>query len=155
MLFRSQGEYYWFNVDRTANTGLPPFGASSLKFDGGYAQVGYVLTGEKHAYNPATASYGGIKPANPVSLAGGGWGAWEIAGRVSTMNLNDQLATAAGIAGGRQTIYTAALNWYVNNNVRFMLDYLHGDISKQASSISAVNTGSKFDAVAMRTQVAF
>jgi phosphate-selective porin OprO/OprP len=153
--FIAQGEYYWFNVDRTANTGLPPLGASSLKFDGGYAQVGYVLTGESRAYNAANASYGGIKPANPFSLAGGGWGAWEIAGRVSTINLNDQLATAAGIAGGRQTIYTAALNWYVNNNVRFMLDYLHGDISKQASATSSVNTGSTFNAVAMRTQVAF
>jgi len=153
--FIAQGEYYWFNVDRTANTGLPPVGATSLKFDGGYAQVGYVLTGESRAYNPSNAAYGGIKPANPFSLTGGGWGAWEIAGRVSTMNLNDQLATAAGIAGGRQTIYTAALNWYVNNNVRFMLDYLHGDISKQASAVSAVNTGSSFNAVAMRTQVAF
>ncbi|MDH6258222.1 OprO/OprP family phosphate-selective porin [Bradyrhizobium sp. BR13661] len=153
--FIAQGEYYWFNVDRTANTGLPPVGATSLKFDGGYAQVGYVLTGESRAYNAANAAYGGIKPANPFSLAGGGWGAWEIAGRVSQMNLNDQLATAAGIAGGRQTIYTAALNWYVNNNVRFMLDYLHGEISKQASATSAVNTGSSFNAVAMRTQVAF
>ncbi|KWV60783.1 porin [Bradyrhizobium macuxiense] len=151
----AQGEYYWFNVDRTANTGLPPFGASSLKFDGGYAQIGYVLTGETHAYNPSSASYGGIKPANPFSLTGSGWGAWEIAGRVSQMNLNDQLATAAGIAGGRQTVYTVALNWYVNNNIRFMLDYLHGDISKQASSISTVDAGSKFDAVAMRTQVAW
>lgn len=153
--FIAQGEYYWFNVDRTANTGLPPVGATSLKFDGGYAQVGYVLTGENRPYNAANAAYGGIKPANPFSLAGGGWGAWEIAGRVSTMNLNDQLATAAGIAGGHQTIYTAALNWYVNNNVRFMLDYLHGDISKQASATSGVNTGSSFNAVAMRTQVAF
>ncbi|MFB9263354.1 OprO/OprP family phosphate-selective porin [Bradyrhizobium erythrophlei] len=151
----AQGEYYWFNVDRSANTGLPPFGAPSLKFEGGYAQVGYVLTGETRAYNPASASYGGIKPAHPFSLDGGGWGAWEIAGRVSTMNLNDQLATAAGIAGGRQTVYTAALNWYVNGNVRFMLDYLHGDISRQASPTSTVNAGSKFDAVAMRTQVAF
>lgn len=151
----AQGEYYWFNVDRTANTGLPPFGAPNLKFDGGYAQVGYVLTGETHAYNPSTASYGGIKPANPFSLAGGGWGAWEVAGRVSTMNLNDQLATAAGVAGGRQTVYTLALNWYVNGNVRFMLDYLHGNVSKQASPVSAADAGSKFDAVAMRTQVAF
>jgi phosphate-selective porin OprO/OprP len=153
--FIAQGEYYWFNVDRMANTSIPPVGATSLKFDGGYAQVGYVLTGESRAYNAANAAYGGIKPANPFSLTGGGWGAWEIAGRVSTMNLNDQLATAAGIAGGRQTIYTAALNWYVNNNVRFMLDYLHGDISKQASATSGVNTGSSFNAVAMRTQVAF
>jgi len=153
--FIAQGEYYWFNVDRTANTGLPPIGASSLKFDGGYAEAAYVLTGETHTYNSATAAYNGIKPAHPFSFADGGWGAWEIAGRISEMNLNDQLASAAGIAGGRQIIYTAGLNWYVNNNVRFMLNYLHGDISKQASSTSTTDAGSKFDAVAMRTQVAF
>jgi phosphate-selective porin OprO/OprP len=114
-----------------------------------------VLTGESHAYNPASAAYGGIKPANPFSLWGGGWGALEIAGRVSVMDLNDQLATANGIAGGRQTIYTAGLNWYPTSNIRFMLNYLHGDISEQKSPISTVNTGSSFDAVAMRTQVAF
>ena len=136
-----QGEYYWFNVDRSANTGLPPIGAPSLNFQGGYAQASYVLTGETHTYNPATAAYNGIKPANPFSLQGGGWGAWEIAGRVSTIDLNDQLATATGIAGGRQTVYTAGLNWYVNGNIRFMLNYLHGDISKQASPTSTANVG--------------
>ena len=34
---------------------------------------------------------------------GSGWGAWEIAGRVSMMDLNDQLGIANGVAGGRQT----------------------------------------------------
>ncbi|WP_369721883.1 OprO/OprP family phosphate-selective porin [Bradyrhizobium sp. LLZ17] len=150
-----QGEYFWYNVDRTANTGLPPFGAPSLKFQGGYAQAGYVLTGESHAYNPASASYGGVKPAHPFSLEGGGLGAWEVAGRFSTIDLNDQLASANGIAGGRQTVYTLALNWYVNGNVRFMLDYLHGNVSKQASPVSTADVGSKFNAVAMRTQFAF
>ena len=71
------------------------------------------------------------------------------------MNLNDQLATANGVAGGRQTVYTAALNWYVNRNVRFMFDYLHGDIAKQISAINSGDAGSKFNAFAMRTQVAF
>ena len=57
-------------------------------------------------------------------------------------------------AGGRQTVYTAGLNWYVNRNVRFMFDYLHGDVARQISAINAGDTGSKFDAFAMRTQVA-
>ncbi|WP_035984193.1 OprO/OprP family phosphate-selective porin [Bradyrhizobium sp. STM 3843] len=153
--FFAQGEYYWFNVDRTANTGLPPFGASSLKFQGGYVEASYVLTGESHKYNAASASYGGVAPSHPFSWQAGNWGAWEIAGRFSTIDLNDQLATAAGIAGGRQNIYTAGLNWYVSSNIRFMFNYLHGDISKQASSTSTVNAGSTFDAFAMRTQVAF
>jgi phosphate-selective porin OprO/OprP len=146
-----QGEYFWYNVDRNNN----PIPLTSVKFDGGYAQASYVLTGEHHKYLPDSASYGGIVPANPFSLSSGGWGAWEIAGRVSTMNLNDQLATANGVAGGRQTIYTAALNWYINGNVRLMFDYLHGTIAKQISSTNFGDAGSKFDAIAMRTQVQF
>jgi phosphate-selective porin OprO/OprP len=150
-----QGEYFWFNIDRNAATGLPPFGAPSLKFEGGYAEASFILTGETRKYNPAAAAYLGVVPEHPFSLAGGGWGALEIAGRVSTIDLNNQLATAAGIAGGRQTIYTAGLNWYVNRNVRFMLDYLHGDVTKQISATNFRDAGSNFNAFAMRTQVAF
>jgi phosphate-selective porin OprO and OprP len=150
-----QGEYYWFNVERNAMTGLPPFGAPNLKFEGGYAQAGFVLTGETHKYNPSAASYLGVIPDHPFSLADGGWGAWEIAGRVSTIDLNDRLGTATGISGGRQTIYTAALNWYVNRNVRFMFDYLHGNVLRQVSPTNIGDAGARFDAFAMRTQVAF
>ena len=150
-----QSEYFWFNVDRNAATGLPPFGAPSLKFEGGYAEAAYVLTGETRRYNAASASYAGIAPTNPFSLSGGGWGAWEIAGRYSTIDLNDRLGFANGIAGGRQTIYTLALNWYANRNVRFLFDYLHGNIAKQVSPTNFGDAGAKFDAFAMRTQVAF
>ncbi len=145
-----QGEYFWFDVQRTALVGLP-----DLKFKGGYAEAGYILTGEARKYNPGSASYGGVIPNNPFSLDSGGLGAWEIAGRYSTMNLNDRVGSAVGVAGGRQNVYTLALNWYVNRNVRFMFDYLHGDVAKQVSPINAGDAGSKFDAFAMRTQVAF
>jgi len=146
-----QGEYYWYNVDRDAT--LPHL--SSVKFDGGYAEASYVLTGETRTYNAGSAAYNGIAPANPFSLASGGWGAWEIAGRVSMVDLNDQLATANGVAGGRQTVYTAGLNWYLNRNIRFMFNYLHGDIAKQLSATNATDAGAKFDAFGLRTQVAF
>lgn len=150
-----QGEYFWFNVDRNAMTGLPPFGAPNLKFEGGYAEASFILTGETRKYNPSAAAYLGVVPDHPFSLAGGGWGAWEIAGRVSTIDLNNQLGTVTGIAGGRQTVYTAALNWYVNRNVRFLFDYLHGNVAKQISPTNIGDAGAKFDAFAMRTQVAF
>jgi phosphate-selective porin OprO/OprP len=145
-----QGEYFWFNVDRNAFTPMP-----SLKFQGGYAEAGFALTGETRLYNSASASYGGIVPINPFSLTGGGWGAWEIAARYSTLDLNDRLGFGNGVAGGRQTIYALALNWYVNGNVRFMFDYLHGNITKQVSPTNFGDAGAKFDALAMRTQVAF
>jgi phosphate-selective porin OprO/OprP len=143
-----QGEYFWYNIDRGFMANLP-----NVTFQGGYAEAAFALTGESRAYLPATSSYGGIIPKNPFSLTGGGWGAWEIALRYSTIDLNDQLARANGVAGGRQTVYTAALNWYVSRNVRFMLDYLHGDITKQLSPTNVTDVGAKFDAVAMRTQV--
>jgi phosphate-selective porin OprO/OprP len=150
-----QGEYFRFNIDRNAATGLPPFGAPSLKFEGGYAEASFILTGETRKYNPSAAAYYGVVPEHPFSLADGGWGAWEIAGRVSTIDLNDRLATATGIAGGRQTIYTAGLNWYVNRNIRFLFDYLHGNIAKHVSPTNSADAGAKFDAIAMRTQIAF
>jgi phosphate-selective porin OprO/OprP len=36
-----------------------------------------------------------------------------------------------------------------------MFDYLHGDVRKQLSPTNFTDTGSKFDAFAMRTQVAW
>ena len=64
-------------------------------------------------------------------------------------------ARIAGIAGGQQTVYTAGLNWYVNNNIMFKLNYLHGIFEKQFSTLSNVNVGANFDAIAGRMQIVF
>jgi phosphate-selective porin OprO/OprP len=144
----AQGEYLHFDIDRAL--GLP-----RLQFSGWYAQASWTMTGESHPYNVATGAYGTIIPVHPFTLAGWGWGAWELAGRYSVTDLNDLLGLKTGIAGGDQAVVTVGLNWYVNRNVRFMLDYLHGTINKQVSSVLATNAGAKFDALAMRAQVAF
>jgi phosphate-selective porin OprO and OprP len=151
-----QGEYFWYNVDRSL--GLP-----SLDFTGWYAEGGWTLTGESRIYNPATGSYGTILPDHPFSRAMGGLGAWEVAGRYSTVNLNDLftrgIATSVtlGVAGGTQSISTLGLNWYVNRNVRFTFNYLHGTVDKFSgvAATKGVDIGAKFDALAMRTQVSF
>jgi phosphate-selective porin OprO/OprP len=142
-----QGEYFWYNIDR--RIGLP-----SLNFNGGYVEASWTLTGESHVYIPTTGAYGPIVPEHPF-FWGDGWGAWEIAARYSVMNLDDRLGFADGVAGGQQTIYTVGLNWYVNRNVRFMVNYLHGTIDKQGGATSATDVGASFDALAMRTQIAF
>jgi phosphate-selective porin OprO/OprP len=36
-----------------------------------------------------------------------------------------------------------------------MFDYLHGNVAKQVSPTNTADSGAKFDAFAMRTQVAF
>jgi phosphate-selective porin OprO/OprP len=153
--FFVQGEYYHYNVDRSPVT--PTGFAPSLKFDGGYVEASWVLTGETHGYNASAAAYGGIVPRDPWNWNGVGWGAWEIAARYSVVDLNDRLGFADGVAGGKQEVFTAGLNWYVNRNVRFMLNYLHGTVDRSSVVVGALNNnnGSTFDALAMRTQVAF
>jgi phosphate-selective porin OprO/OprP len=151
-----QGEYFWYNVQRLL--GLP-----SVNFEGWYAEGSWTITGEGRQYNPSTAAYAGIIPNNPFSLSAGGWGAWEIAARYSRVDLNDLFtpgiptAMSNGVAGGVQNIYTLGLNWYANRNVRFMLNYLHGTVDKFSGVVptAGADIGAHFDALAMRTQVAF
>ena len=143
-----QGEYFWYNVDR-GFLGLP-----SVKFQGGYAQAG-VLTGESRVYNLSTGAQWRRCARKPLLLGGGRLGRMGKTPAASARWISTiSLASLAGVAGGRQTIYTAALNWYVNRNIRFMLNYLHGDVARQIKATNA-GTGSKSDAFAMRTQVAF
>jgi phosphate-selective porin OprO/OprP len=158
--FFVQGEYFHYTVDRDT--------LSSLDFDGAYAEASWTITGEHRKYNTSTAAYGGIVPDHPFSFGADGFtglGALELAARYSYVDLNDDFqsgktaASTGGVAGGFQRVYTAGINWYPNSNIRFMLDYLHGDISKaQATSGSvALGTpiGAKFDAIALRSQFAF
>lgn len=114
--FHAQAEYLTASVDQTA--GLP-----SLDFDGGYVQVGYVITGESRNYKNGLFSR--VKPANPFSLKTGGAGAWEIAARASTIDLND-----GALLGGSQDNYAGALNWYINEYLRVGVNYVAFDAER-------------------------
>ena len=138
---RAQGEYYRYDIEG--------IGGGSAKFDAWYLQASWIITGESYKYNIKKAAYSGVKPDNPFGFGGGGAGAWEIAARDSSANLND---TSAGIAGGGQDIITLGLNWYANNNLRFMLNYLNVDVEDRGG---VANPNFGHDAVALRTQFAF
>lgn len=98
---------------------------SNVSFDGGYVSAFYVLTGENREYKGGV--FGGIKPKNPFSLANGGWGAWEIGARYSTVDLNDK-----NIVGGDEGNYSLGLNWYPNNYLRFLVNYVRFDAQRGA-----------------------
>jgi phosphate-selective porin OprO/OprP len=154
-----QGEYYSYGVDR--------LGLASDHFNGGYGQISWTLTGEHHAYNPQAASYFRIFPAHPFSPSHGEWGAWELAARVSYVNLDSNFvggtalsSNPASVDGGIQRGYTVGLNWYPNDMVRFLLDYNHVVYSK-ANGVAVtgaplgVPVGARFDAVSLRAQIAY
>jgi phosphate-selective porin OprO and OprP len=158
-----QAEYFHYGVDRQ--------GLSSASFDGGYVQASYTLTGEHRKYNPSTGAYTAISPDHPFDISHfteGAWGALELGARYSIVDLNSNYtsgqvtsASSNAVAGGKQQVITLGANWYVNNNIRFMLDYMHGNISKPegTAGVSGAPLGSdvglNFNAIALRTQVAW
>ncbi|MBE7217279.1 MAG: porin [Caulobacteraceae bacterium] len=154
-----QGEYYRYAVDRR--------GLDAARFNGGYGQIAWTLTGETHGYNPQAGAYYRIFPAHPFSLERGGVGAIEIAGRVSYLDLTPGVmrgaalsATPDAINGGRQLGYTLGLNWYPNDLLRFMLDYNHVVFGKDNTSATGAvplgaPVGASLDAISLRSEVVF
>ena len=141
--------------------------ASTPAFSGYYVDGVWILTGEAKKYNIATAAFDAPSVARPFNLKDGGWGAWELGLRWSEMNLNyhagDNGAAPAAdaIRGGEQSIFTAGINWYPNNLIRFMLDYQHVRIDRLSPSAAAYATpagaqiGQSYNALALRSQLAF
>ncbi|MET0546318.1 MAG: porin [Caulobacterales bacterium] len=167
--FLVSGEYFQIDVNRTGST------ASDPKFDGWYAQASWVLTGEQRKWNPVTGGFGGVKPEK--NFGKGGLGAWEVAARYSTLNLNDNAGAdgtstpSGGIRGGKQDIISAGLNWYPNSVVRFLLDYQYVDVDRLSrggtqfgdattdpvgvTPAAGTQIGQDYSVISLRTQVAF
>jgi phosphate-selective porin OprO and OprP len=155
--FFAQGEYFHYQIDRT--------GLDTATFDGGYGEVAWTLTGESHKYLPASAAYTRIAPEHAFDPSQGYWGAWEVAGRVSYIDLTSDFTSGKAISsksqpsavnGGKQTSFTAGLNWYPNNYMRFELNYIHTNYDKDNSGSSGIlgaPIGARIDALGFRTQV--
>jgi phosphate-selective porin OprO and OprP len=155
--FLVEGEFQQIYIDQSKLEGqLSP----TLGFNGGYAELAYVLTGEPIPYNASRAAFSSPIPDRPFSLENGGWGAWEVAARFSTVDLNSHVipgiaqTSTGGVYGGEQTIYTLGLNWFPNENLRFMLDYYFVDVNR-LNTAGTVQIGQRYQAIALRSQIAF
>ncbi len=130
--FVYRGESRFVSVDQT--------GGDNLLFFSSYGQVSYILTGEVQPYNRKSGVFGRIKPERPFKPGSGDWGAWEVASRLSWIDLD-----SGNIDGNRLCDYTAGLNWYVNNNLKFQFNYIYAmldgkDIPRSNTSIIALRT---------------
>ncbi|MDA8744403.1 porin [Rubripirellula amarantea] len=128
-----QSEYRWSNLD------LPT--GENVTVEGGYVRARYVLTGEVIPYNRAAAVFGRIKPDHPLDICKGDWGAWEIAGQLSYLDLNP-LFGKPGVPGkGRElTSSSVALNWYWWANGKCQFEYVHGQLNDLVLGDSHTNT---------------
>jgi len=142
--FSMGGEYTHSWIDRKGAN-------ESLSLDGWYVDAGYTITGESRTYKNGNFTY--LKPAH--NFGKGGWGAWEVAARYSEANLEAN-ANSATYKGSDLANMTVALNWYVNENVRFMADYMR--YLDSSNSLFKTSTGGNIDDLnvyTLRGQVAF
>lgn len=110
-----QGEYLQSLVSSLDNT--------DPSFRSFYVTGSIFLTGEHRPFKQETATFDRVKPSRPYD-GQGGTGAWELAARFSRMDLEDE-----SVAGGELDDVTAALNWYPNANLRWMLNYVRADLT--------------------------
>ncbi|HEX8570241.1 MAG TPA: porin [Caulobacteraceae bacterium] len=156
-----QGEYFQYGIDRRASALADP------RFHGWYVEGSWVLTGEKRRYNAATATFDAPTPDEPFDRSAGAWGAWELAARYSLLDLNfDEGApgttpATGAVRGGEQSIWTLGLNWYLNPNVRFMLQGQHVEIDRLSPNAATFLTpagaqiGQELQTLALRAQLGF
>jgi phosphate-selective porin OprO/OprP len=114
--FSLQGEYFQTFLDSNAS--------DDPEFEGYYIQGGYFLTGEHRNYSASNGYFTRVRSNQNFYPVKGGWGAWEVALRYSSIDLND-----SDIRGGKEDDITAGLNWYLNPNVRFMFNYVYADLN--------------------------
>lgn len=135
--FHALGEMQWITARRP--------GLADPTFNGGYAELGYLLTDDVTAYKAGGLDR--IRPKKP--LGSGGMGALQVNARYDWLDLSD-----AGIVGGRQEIAGVSLLWIPTDYVRFILNYGHIKVSD-----AAVKAGADGDytanAIGMRAQFDF
>jgi phosphate-selective porin OprO/OprP len=162
--FSLESEYFHYHIERR-NATNPAIAPSNPSFNGWYVQGAWVVTGESRPYNPAEGRIDAPKMNYNWNPAAGTWGAFELVARYSDLDLNyhdcgaGKAPGAAGtpcfdaIRGGHQKIASFGVNWYLNPDMRFMLDYQHVDVNR--FNTAGTQIGQEYDAVAMRAQLTY
>lgn len=162
------GEIAGFNAATDSNRTVPA-GAMALNGDpswsAGYLELGYFLTGETRGYK--NGRWDRTKVLRPFS--NGGWGAFQINGRLEYVDLTDRVADSTTLAspfyvnGGKQLGYQFSLIWNPVDYVRFMAQYGHLEVTGGPRAATVVPTSTqpvserKFgvNTAAVRAQVDF
>ncbi len=101
------------NVRQAAQTVL-------LRNTGWQVAVGWVLTGEEATFN-------GVTPRNAFDPRHGKWGAFQIVGRYSELDIdNDAFPIYADPTAAKAAqVWTVGLNWYPNKNLTVKTSYAY------------------------------
>ena len=104
--FSLQAEYTSQNFDDLVGS------AADIDLDGYYVYGSYFITGESRNYDWKSSTFKQTKVKR--SLGSGGFGAWEVGARFAHGDYGNSEAD----------LLTLGVNWYPNDNVRFMTNYI-------------------------------
>jgi phosphate-selective porin OprO and OprP len=138
-----QGEYMSAAVTRLDGSGQPNY-----KLSGGYVFASFFVTGDSMPYYVDQGEFGRVKPKKKG-------GAIELLARYSWVDLND---LESDIEGGEGKNFTVGLTWYMNPNMKIMLNYTRVDHDKYADADGdwdVPENGFDYNVLAMRFMVAF
>ena len=146
-------EWGWLRTNPNQNNPDAPGPKGQLDFHGGYAGVGWFLTGESR--QQGAGRWRATKVLRPVF--DGGWGALALVARIDYINLVDKKEL---VFGGRQYSAIGGINWHLNDYLVVKLNYSH---SKVREALGAPRTNglvdefgkNKVNTVIMRLQAHF
>jgi phosphate-selective porin OprO/OprP len=132
-----QAYYYWGPLGllaeyvvsstevRQSGGGTGAGSAERLAHTSWQVAASYFVTGEDNSFKP-------VAPKRPVNFSGGGWGALELAARVSQLNVDNMsfplFADPAKSATAALSFGVGA-NWHLNRNLKLSLNYEHTDFN--------------------------
>ncbi len=99
------------------------------RFWGVYAQAGVLLFGGKQNYDAGGAKYTRITP-------GRSWGDVELCARFDRLDLDSE-----DVRGGAANGWTVGVNYWVNSNIKMMLNYQYVTNNKYANGNGKLNIG--------------
>ena len=97
-----------------------PATRTTLSHDAWQLTAGWVLTGEDAGYR------GVVKPNRPFVAGGEGWGAFELVARYGELDVDDAafgLYADPAAAARRATAWGLGLNWYLNSNLKLVVNH--------------------------------
>lgn len=147
--FSLQGEYAFARLD---NTHLRHNGAHDSIIQAHYVQASWFVTGENAVYRKERGAFGKPQPI-------GKWGALELAGRYDFAENIHQNLTAnpcgTNTSKCQVQIVTFGINWYLQQNIRFMLNYYLSEAMLGSSGLGTPTRKDHLSAISFRTQISF
>lgn len=127
----------------------------SLTHQSWQIQAAWVVTGEDNSYKS-------VKPAAPFKIGDAGWGALELVARYGELDIDDDAFEGGGSsfanptnAATKASAWALGANWYLNSNLKFVLNYEQTRFDGGAGTALAPEDRDTEKALFARAQIAY